>query len=112
MVSKKEKNLIFQVKKSIDQFADGFTWAWKSSINVLKAICDWKKKNFKQKISLILVMKNLDPNLDPDPYWPQMLDPDPYWDQYGSETLTFTLQYLTIDKKNFTAYRYYLNKTF
>jgi len=44
MVSKKEKNLRYQVKKSNDHFAEGlmvFTRAWESSINVFAAICDW-----------------------------------------------------------------------
>jgi len=55
MVSKKEKNLRFQVKKSTDHLAEGlmvFTRGWESSINVFTAICDLKyyfyvsKKNF------------------------------------------------------------------
>jgi len=54
----KGTNLRFQVKKSIDHFAEGLmvlTWAWKSPINVFKAIRDWKK-NLDFFFSFILVM--------------------------------------------------------
>ena len=43
MVSKKEQNLRFQVKKSNDHFAEGlmvFTWALESLTYVLKTIYD------------------------------------------------------------------------
>jgi len=88
MVSKKEKNLRFQFKKSNDHFAEGlmaFTRAWDSSINVFTPICDWNNifTFIKKKNSYILSWKIL----DPDPYWPIMLETDQYWDQYGSETL-------------------------
>jgi len=57
MVSKKEKKLIFQVKKSNDHFVEGlmvFNRAWESSINVFTAICDWKQYfNFSKKKFLI-----------------------------------------------------------
>jgi len=79
------------------------TWAWKSSIYVFIAFCDWKKKNLNKKISWIMVSKNLDPN--PDPYWPQMLDPDPYWDQYGSETLL-----VCVIMNNLLTFKYILER--
>jgi len=44
---KREKNLWFQVKKNINHFAEGLmvsTWAWKSSINVLKQQVTEKEK--------------------------------------------------------------------
>jgi len=91
MVSKKEKNLRFQVKKSISHFAEGlivFTTAWESSINPSNL---WLEKKIPKFCFIgFWSWKNLDRNPDPDldPYRPKMLDPDPYQDQNGSKHWT------------------------
>ncbi len=54
------------------------------------------------KVLQFLVIKTLDPELDPDPHWPKVLDQDPHWNLCGrihnplmSDNTNFTIFWLS-----------------